>query len=118
MKLLFDQNISHRIISKIKTVYHNAYSIKEVELDDAKDKQIWDFAKANNFSIVTFDADFADLATLYGHPPKIIWLRIGNISTTDLSLFLENKYSLISEFINNPLYEELSCLELINENSL
>lgn len=112
MKLLFDQNISHRIISKIKTVYQNAYSVKELQLDDSADKQIWDFAKANNFSIVTFDSDFYDLSTLYGHPPKIVWLRVGNISTTDLSLFLENKYSLISDFIDNSLSEELSCLEL------
>ena len=117
MKFLFDQNISHRIVSKIKTVYKNAYSVKDLHLQNSKDKQLWDFAKATNFTIITFDSDFADLATLYGHPPKIIWLRIGNISTNDLSLFLENKHSIISEFINNPLYKDLACLELITHNS-
>lgn len=115
MKLLFDQNISHRIVARIKTFYEFAYSVKELELDDWKDKEIWEYAKENNYSIVTFDADFADLATLYGHPPKIIWLRMGNISTADLSLFLENKYSIIDEFIENPLNKDLSCLELIGE---
>lgn len=30
------------------------------------------------------DSDFRQLAFLYGPPPKVIWLRVGNASTADL----------------------------------
>ena len=50
-------------------------------MDEADDQDIWQYAKANDFVIVSQDADFADMATLYGPPPKIIWLRCGNQAT-------------------------------------
>jgi predicted nuclease of predicted toxin-antitoxin system len=39
------------------------------------DRSIWEFARKNDFTIVTFDEDFYELVNLYGVPPKIIWLR-------------------------------------------
>ena len=112
MKLLFDQNISYRIISKLSTTYSDVFAIKELHLENSKDIEIWNYSKTNDFTLVTFDSDFFDLATLYGHPPKIVWLRLGNISTGELTMYLENKYSIIKEFIESPQYNEISCLEL------
>lgn len=36
---------------------------------------MWDFAKAENFVIVSTDSDFYELATTAGPPPKVVWLR-------------------------------------------
>ncbi len=72
MKLLFDQNISFRIINKISKTFPKAKQIKELGLENNTDMQIWTFAKEHNYAIVTFDSDFFDLSNLFGIPPKII----------------------------------------------
>jgi predicted nuclease of predicted toxin-antitoxin system len=112
VKLLFDQNISNRLIIRITHLFSEAKQVKELNLEGVTDGQIWKYAKSKEYTIVTFDSDFYDLSALYGHPPKIIWLRLGNISTNDLSVFLESKYQTITEFIINDAYRDISCLEL------
>ena len=112
MKLLFDQNISFRAVGRLWDEFPNARHVKEFELDSASDGQIWNYAKENKFTIVTFDADFFDFVTLYGHPPKVIWLRIGNTSSRNLiKIFLSNS-EVIKEFIADDLYKDMGCLEI------
>ncbi|KHJ39072.1 hypothetical protein PBAC_06720 [Pedobacter glucosidilyticus] len=112
MKLLFDQNISFRILAKIQEFYPNAGQVRSLQLENSSDKEIWDFAKKNAYTIVTFDADFFEIANLNGHPPKIIWLRFGNTTTINIAKVLCEKYQLIKDFIDNPDYQELACLEI------
>jgi len=114
MKLLFDQNISFRVIKKLDANFYGSCQVRELGLQQFSDKQIWTFAKENDFSIVTFDSDFFDLANLYGHPPKIIWLRTGNRTTTEIVELLISKSELINDFISNPIYKELTCIEIDN----
>jgi predicted nuclease of predicted toxin-antitoxin system len=76
------------------------------------DRQIWTFAKENEYAIVTFDADFCELATLYGHPPKIIWLRFGNTTTQSLVEKLSQKADIILEFLSNNQYNDIAALEV------
>ena len=35
-------------------------------------------AKDNDFMIVSKDADMHDLSLVFGNPPKVVWLRVGN----------------------------------------
>jgi predicted nuclease of predicted toxin-antitoxin system len=112
MKLLFDQNISFRLIHKISTVFPEAKQVRELGLENSTDREIWKFAKDKGYSIVTFDADFFELAAFYGHPPKIIWIRTGNRNTANLSQLLIDKSDLIKEFIQNPNYINIACIEL------
>jgi predicted nuclease of predicted toxin-antitoxin system len=55
MKLLFDQNISFRITKLISGKYQTAKKIRELGLENSTDMEIWEFAKANGYTIVTFD---------------------------------------------------------------
>jgi len=112
MKLLFDQNISFRLLKQIADDYPEAIQVKEVGLENSSDSEIWEFARKNNFNIVTFDSDFYDLSVIKGIPPKIIWLRIGNTSTVNIAKVLIDNLELIREFIQSPDYKELSCLEI------
>lgn len=112
MKLLFDQNISFRVIGKISAQYQKAKQVRQLKLENASDFEIWQYAKKNNFTIVTFDADFYDLANLKGHPPKIIWLRIGNTTTDNIAKLFNDKFDLIKDFIDNPENKEIACLEV------
>jgi len=112
VKLLFDQNISFRLINKISEKYPEAKQVRQLGLENYSDTEIWNYAYNNGYTIVTFDADFYDLANLEGHPPKIIWLRLGNTSIDILAhLFLE-KYEIIKNFIENPKNQNLACLEI------
>ena len=78
MKILFDQNISFRLIRKINDIFPLAKQVRELNLENSTDRQIWEFAKENDYTIITFDADFYDFSIVWGHPPKIVWIRTGN----------------------------------------
>lgn len=112
MRLLFDQNISFRVANKLKVTFPECRQVRELKLEDKSDREIWDFAKKEQFTIVTFDADFYDLVTLYGHPPKVIWLRMGNTKTDNLITTLQSHSEIINSFISDLNYSEIGCLEI------
>ncbi len=58
MKLLFDQNVSFRVINKLRPLFPDCAQVRELLLEDKSDRDIWNFAKKENYTIVTFDADF------------------------------------------------------------
>jgi predicted nuclease of predicted toxin-antitoxin system len=112
MRLLFDQNISYRLVSHVKDVFPDSKHVSEVGLNNAEDPEIWLFAKNNGFTIVTFDSDYFDIALIKGCPPKIIWLRSGNLNTKEIaSLLIKNRIS-IDSFVNNPDFSDIACLEI------
>ena len=78
-------------------------------LNDRSDAEIWQYARQNDFTVVTFDADFFDISVLRGIPPKIIRLRTGNLSTAEIAERIILNYSVIVSFIDDP---EQNCLEL------
>jgi predicted nuclease of predicted toxin-antitoxin system len=112
MKLLFDQNISYRIVSLVSNKYLEAKHINQVGLENATDNAIWNFARENNFTIVTFDSDYYDLSIIKGRPPKIIWLRLGNTSTNMVAKVFNEDFALIEAFLTDSSYEDLACLEI------
>lgn len=112
MKLLFDQNISYRIIDKIKDYFPDSKQVKELGLENKSDKEIWSYAKKYGFTIITFDSDFQDICALYGSPPKIVWLRTGNNSTDNIAAILIQRYDIIKEFLDSKSQIENSILEL------
>jgi predicted nuclease of predicted toxin-antitoxin system len=112
VNLLFDQNISHRVVLALHAHIPKARHVRDFDLQFATDREIWRFAKDNDFAIVTFDSDFSDLATLYGHPPKIIWRRFGNTMTQQLAAKLLERADLIDSFISDPSFVDIGCLEI------
>jgi predicted nuclease of predicted toxin-antitoxin system len=112
MKLLFDQNISFRIVKLIDSKYPGSSQVRALNLEGESDIKIWHFAKENEFTIVTFDADFYDLSNFRGHPPKIIWLRTGNTSTKNIAEILTTKYEIISDFLTSLEFQDIACLEI------
>lgn len=111
MKLLFDQNISHRTLAFLKEYLPDSRHVRDVNLQFASDKQIWTYAKENGYHIVSLDADFYDLVTLYGHPPKLIWLRLGNKSSIELANELIRNMISIKNFLLS-VNQDIACLEI------
>ena len=112
MKLLFDQNLSFRLVSKLKSIFPEAQQVRDLGLENSTDREIWNYAKSNAFTIITFDADFYDMSNLYGHPPRIIWLRTGNRRTSDLVNIFMEKSPIIKKFLTDQAYENIACLEI------
>ena len=111
MKLFFDQNISFRIIARLEEIFPGSTQVARLGIEGSSDLSLWNYAKENGFTIVTFDADFIDIATLKGAPPKIIWLRMGNSSTAEIADILKRNHLIIRDFIEND--QESVCLELL-----
>jgi len=73
------------------------------------DEDIWNYALKNGFTIVTQDSDFNERIVIYGHPPKVIWLRMGNVSTESIEVLLKDFYHTILLFEKD---ETLGCLQI------
>ena len=58
MKILFDQNISFRIVKSLKDVFPDCSQVRLEGLENATDSEIWAYATENDYSIITFDANF------------------------------------------------------------
>jgi predicted nuclease of predicted toxin-antitoxin system len=114
VRLLFDQNISYKIIAKISGHFPDSLHVREAILQESSDREIWEFAKTNSYTIVTYDSDFSNLVSILGHPPKVIWIKSGNNSTDFLVSLLTNHVDIIKEFISSKEYESIGCLELLN----
>lgn len=82
MKLLLDENLSDRIVHRIIDLYPDSEHVKTLGLINTDDALSWESARTNGFVIVSRDADFHQRSLLYGHPPKFIYLRIGNCPTS------------------------------------
>ena len=75
----------------------------------AADRAIWQHAQDHGLIIVTKDEDFQQLGVLYGAPPKVIWICLGNCSTTDIVRLLSERHGDIGRFLAN---EEVAFLAL------
>jgi predicted nuclease of predicted toxin-antitoxin system len=88
MKLLFDQNLSPRLVTRLADLFPGSNHVSLLRLDKVPDTQVWLYAHDLDFVIVTKDADFGELSTLRGFPPKIIWLQVGNCTTSTIENIL------------------------------
>jgi predicted nuclease of predicted toxin-antitoxin system len=84
VKLLFDQNLSLRLVGMFSIEHADSRHVTDVGLDTATDAEIWAYAGEHGFVIVSKDSDFRQLAFLHGPPPKAIWVRLGNASTIEI----------------------------------
>lgn len=103
MKLLLDENLSDGIIHRIIDLYPDSAHVKTLALTNTEDSIIWEYAKANNFVIVSKDSDFHQRSLLYGHPPKFIYLRIGNSPTSKIVQILRDNFDIIIQFWNSEV---------------
>jgi predicted nuclease of predicted toxin-antitoxin system len=100
--LLFDQNLSPRLVETLADLYPEAQHVSTVGLGSAFDVEIWEYARQHNYVIVSKDVDFSELGLLHGFPPKVIWVRRGNCSTQTLAQLLRASYDSINALCDDP----------------
>ena len=98
MKLLFDQNLSWRLPQKLADLYPDSQHIREVGMKESQDVDIWDYAKANGFVIVSKDLDFQQRSLLFGYPPKVVRLCVGNCTVQTIEDLLRQYSAVIHAF--------------------
>lgn len=109
MKLLLDQNISRKLVKELGDLFPGSNHVYLLGLHKASDEDIWNYARDNGFTIVTQDSDFNERSLVYGYPPKVIWLRTGNISTQNIKQLLKQHRQDIILFGKD---KTLGCLQI------
>ncbi len=105
MKLLLDENISWRLVAKLKPFFDDVLHVNFIALKTPlSDNQIWGFAHDNNFVIVTNDYDYINLMNLLGFPPKVILLTTGNQSSQFIFDLMMKKKAEINALQNASEY--------------
>ena len=96
--LLLDESLSDRIVALILDLYPGSAHVKAHGLSRTDDSLIWSFAREHGYTIVSKDADFHHRSLVFGHPPKLVLLRVGNCPTNRILQLLRESYVLISAF--------------------
>ena len=98
MKLLIDENLSHRLVARLDDLYPGSQHVRDIGMTGDSDALIWETAGADGFTIVSKDTDFYQRAVLFGPPPQVIWLRLGNGPISDAERLLRDHHSRIKAF--------------------
>jgi predicted nuclease of predicted toxin-antitoxin system len=100
-KYLLDENLSWKLIAGVSPALGSVSHVSALGLQNHLDGQIWEFAKAGGYTIITKDNDFSDMSHLLGCPPKVIKLNCGNRTTDYISNMLSGKAELIDSFVSS-----------------
>ena len=110
MKLLFDENLSPRLVAALRDVFPESAHVDRLGMGGEPDSVIWEYAKRYNYILVSKDSDFHERSLFYGHPPKVVWVRRGNCSVRNIELILRNKAAEIKRLYAD---DELTYLILL-----
>ena len=90
-------------------LFPGSQRVREAELTKSADLLIWEYARQENFAIVSKDADFYDRAMVIGAPPKVVFLQVGNCGTNQAARLIRESALRIVQFGEVP---QSDCLLL------
>lgn len=99
MKLLFDQNLSPKLVKLLGDLFPNSLHVRDVGLNRADDAVVWKYAQDNSLTICSKDSDMHQRSFVLGFPPKVVWVRLGNCSTGDVEKLLRRRFTAVEAFI-------------------
>ncbi len=88
MKLLFDENLSPRLVKGLSDLFPGSQHVHTCGLGSATDAEIWKFASECDHIIVSKDSDFYHRSVRLGAPPKVIWLKLENCPTARIETII------------------------------
>lgn len=98
MRVLLDQNLSASLVGRLADLLPESAHVSEFGLAEADDEQVWKFARDHGYTILSKDSDFQQRSFVYGAPPKVIWIRLGNCTTRDIETVLRRHAAAIAAF--------------------
>lgn len=102
MSFLVDENISWRILRLIAGQFPNSQHVLNKGLQSSDDEDIWTYARKHNLTLMSKDDDMRALVESRGPPPKLIWLRSGNLSTAQIAVVILNNSDNFRTFLSGP----------------
>jgi predicted nuclease of predicted toxin-antitoxin system len=115
MKLLLDENLSPKLVKVLSDIFPGTQHVEGCGMSASGDSEIWEFAKANGYAILSKDRDFVERASLLGWPPKVIWLHVGNCTTAEIERVIRNSAQPIRDFLDHA---QDTCLEITRRSAL
>ena len=100
--LLFDENLSPQLPRLVAALFPGGVHVRDVGLARADDSAVWEYAQVHGLSVVTKDDDFRQRGFLYGAPPKVIWVHLGNCRTADVVALVSARAAVIRAFLVDP----------------
>jgi len=98
VKLLFDENVSPRLVGLLGVEYPASTHVRDAGLKGAADSLIWEYARDHGYVIVSKDDDFRQRSFVEGAPPKVVWLQVGNAGTTAIAALLREEAARLRAF--------------------
>ena len=98
MKLLFDENLSPQLVRLLNDLFPDSIHVRDVGLKAADDPVVWKYAQDNGLIICSKDSDMHQRSFVLGYPPKVVWVRLGNCSTSDVVSLLRKHFAVIEAF--------------------
>lgn len=102
MKLLFDENLSRRLIPLLANDYPDSAHVVACGLGTVLDDEVFRFAGIGGYVLVTQDRDFTELSALRGSPPKVVWLRAHNLATRQIAQVLRQQKPALQALVDDP----------------
>ena len=93
MKFLVDANLPPRLCHWLRARGHEAEHLTEMNLLTVTDTQLWDRGKNQQVIIFSKDVDFYDRAALFGAPPQVLHVAVGNCSNARLFHILNSEWA-------------------------
>jgi len=100
MIYLIDNQLPVGLVGHLQAHGLESLHVCECGLDRASDQEIWDYAKAKNYVIVSKDEDFFHLSGTDASGPPLIWVRLGNCRNPVLFAAFDRVLSQIIEAID------------------
>jgi len=98
VKLLFDQNLLHKLVARLSDLFPGSTHVREIGLRSGSDAAVWGYARDHGLVIISKDEDFHQMSFVLGPPPQVVWVQLGNSSTADVEACIRANRSSIEAF--------------------
>jgi predicted nuclease of predicted toxin-antitoxin system len=102
VKLLLDENLSPDLVHALSAEYPGSAHVRDLGLKSATDLAVWERARSDGYTLVSKDSDFRQMSFLFGAPPRVVWVRLGNCSTAEILALLRNRRAALQSFWEDP----------------
>lgn len=98
MRFLIDENLSPRLVAALNDIFPGSTHVESLQLRGCDDARVWSVARDGGYLILTEDDDFNARSILYGAPPKVVLLRVGNVATESVVAFVRERRHAVEAF--------------------
>lgn len=101
MSLLFDENLSRNVARRLAGLFPGVVHVADLGMLSASDAALWAAERSRGLAIVSKDSHFQGMSFVRGHPPKVIWLRVGTWSSSRIERLIRDNATVILEFLED-----------------